>query len=144
MRIAALDALAARRPVFGQSDALEVASRHTFVGDDVAGIELDLDLVFGFADFDAAADPDDGNRVAAGMERNVAFDIDDAFVQPVDFRDPDRQRLQMRLLESKQLARDGADMFLVGAVDPVAPLAGLRIEILPAGEGASGEESYSR
>ena len=75
--------------------------------DDVARIQLNGDLVLGFTDFDPAADPGDGNGVAAGVQGNVAFDIDDAFMQPVDFRNPGRERFQMQSLDGKQLARNG-------------------------------------
>ena len=63
------------------------------MGDDAARIELDFNLVFCFADFDTAADPIGGDRVAAGMERHVTIDIDDAFGKPVDLRNPGRKRL---------------------------------------------------
>ena len=56
------------------------------------------------------------------MQRHIAFDIHHALMQPVDFRNPRRQRLQMQPLDREQLARHGADMFLVSRVDPVAPL----------------------
>ena len=92
---------------------------------DVARIELDVDLVFGFADFDAASNPRHGNRVAAGVQRDVAFDIDDAFMKPVDFRNPGRERFQMQALDGEQLARNGADVFFVSAVDAITPLGGL-------------------
>ena len=57
-------------------------------------------------------------------------------MQPVDFRNPRRQRLQMQPLDREQLARHRADMFLVSRVDLVAPLPRLLIQILPTGEGA--------
>jgi hypothetical protein len=46
----------------------------------------------------------------------------------------------MHLLDSEQLARNGADMFLVGRIDAITPLARLKIEILPGGECTSGKK----
>ena len=43
----------------------------------------------------------------------------------------------MHALEGEQLARNGADMFLVSRVDFVAPLARLLVQILPTGERAA-------
>jgi len=44
------------------------------------------------------------------------------------------------LLEGKQLARNGADVFFIGGVDPLAPLPSLPIQVWPTGEGAAGQE----
>jgi hypothetical protein len=46
----------------------------------------------------------------------------------------------MALLQHKQLAGHGTDMFLVGRVDAVAPLPGLLVQLLPTGEGAARQE----
>src|SRR5215472_16968502 len=46
----------------------------------------------------------------------------------------------MCAFDSKQLTRNGADVLLVGRIDAIAPLPGLKIEILPTGEPASGKE----
>src|SRR5437016_773892 len=45
-------------------------------------------------------------------------------------------------LHRKQLARHGANMFLVGGVHAIAPLASLLVQILPAREPASGQEIF--
>jgi hypothetical protein len=45
----------------------------------------------------------------------------------------------MHAFDGEQFAWDSADMFLVRGIDLVAPLARLLIQIVPAGEGASGE-----
>src|SRR5262249_46713971 len=113
---------------------------YTLVRDDVARIELDFEFGLGLADFDAAADPSDRDRVAAGGQSDVAFDIDDPFMKPVDLRNPDWERFQMQAFDGEQLAGNSAEMFFVRAVDAITPLAGLLIQVLPAGEGASGEE----
>ncbi len=42
--------------------------------------------------------------------------------------------------DGKQLARNGADVFLVGRIDAIAPLSRLKIEVFPTGEAASGKE----
>ncbi len=110
------------------------------VGDQIAGIELNLDLVSGFAHFDSAANPGDRDGISVGVERDVALDIHYALVQPVDFRDPDRQRFKMHLLDGEQLARNGVNVFLVGRIDAITPLARLEIEILPGGECTSGKK----
>src|SRR5437870_12286324 len=77
--------------------------------DDVAWIKLDFDLVLGFADFDAPADPGDRNRVTAGVQGDVAFDIDDALMQSVDLRNPDRERFEMRAFDGEQFAGNRTD-----------------------------------
>ena len=77
--------------------------------DDVTGVELDFDGVFGFADLDAAPDPIDRDRVAAGVQCDLAFDINDAFMKPVDVGNPDRKRFQMQPFDGEQLARNGTD-----------------------------------
>ena len=110
------------------------------VGNKVAGVELDLHLVLGFAHLHPAADPGHRHRITIAVQGDVTFDIHQAFLQPVDLGNPDRQRSQMPLLDGEQLAGHGAEMFLVSGVDAVAPLAGLLIQVLPTGEGASGQE----
>jgi len=44
------------------------------------------------------------------------------------------------LLEGKQLARNGADMLFIGGVDAIAPLPSLPVQVLPTGEGTTGQE----
>ena len=110
------------------------------MGDDVSWIELDFEFVLGLADFNASSDPGDRNRVTAGVQGDVAFDINDAFMQPVDFRNPNRQRFQMQSFDGEQLAWNRAEMFLVRAIDAIAPLARLLIQVGPTGECASGQE----
>src|SRR5437867_4859965 len=61
-------------------------------------------------------------------------------MEAVDLRNPDWKWFQMQLLDGKQLARNGADVFFVRAVDAITPLAGLLIQVLPTGERASGKE----
>ena len=110
------------------------------VSHQVAGIELNLDFVLRFAHLHAAADPVQGDRVAVGVQSDVALDVHQARVEPVDFRNPDGQWLQVQPFHGEELARDGPEMFLVGGVDLVAPLARLLIQVFPTGEGASGQE----
>ena len=61
-------------------------------------------------------------------------------MQPIDFRNPRRQRFQMQSLDREQFARHRADMFLVSRVDFVAPLPRLLIQVLPTGERAPGQK----
>ena len=140
MEIATLGALAPRCAMLRQHHALVLGLGDPLVGYQAAGIELDLHLVFAFAHLDAATDPGDGNGVAITVQGYIAFHVDHAFVQAIDFRDPDRQWAQMVLLQRKQLARHGADVFLVGRVDAIAPLPGLLVQILPTGEAAARQE----
>ena len=116
------------------------ASAMRAVRDQVAGVQLNLDLVPGLAHLHAAADPVHRHRVAVGVHRDIAFHIHQALMQPVDFRNPRRQRFQMQPLDREQLARHRADMFLVSRVDLVAPLPRLLIQILPTGERAPGQK----
>jgi len=44
------------------------------------------------------------------------------------------------LLEGKQLARNGADMFFISGVDAIAPLPGLCIQVWPTGERTASQE----
>src|SRR5580658_9904905 len=46
----------------------------------------------------------------------------------------------MQALDGEEFARHGADMFLVGGVDAVAPLACLLIQIVPAGKPTTREK----
>src|ERR1700693_829933 len=46
----------------------------------------------------------------------------------------------MQALDGEEFARHGADMFLVGGVDAVAPLACLLIEIVPTGKPTTSQE----
>ena len=73
------------RPVFTQGHAL-IGSEKPCVRDDAAGIEFDFDLLARLAHFHTAANEGRGNRVAIGMQRHVAFSVDDALMQPVNFR----------------------------------------------------------
>src|SRR5712671_3026802 len=123
-----------------QRDALLLGFGDTIVDHDVSGIELDLDFAAGFADLNPSASPGVGNRVPVGMQSDIAFDVDDAFVKTVDLRNPGRQWLQARLFQGKQFAGNGVKVFLVSGVDAIAPLTRLPIQIFPGGEGAAGEE----
>src|SRR5208282_6594372 len=69
-----------------------------------------------------------------------ALDVHQALVQPIDLRNPGGQRLQVQSLHREELAGNRTEMFLVGGVDLVAPLARLLIQIFPTGKGASGQE----
>src|SRR5439155_201396 len=82
-------------------------------------IEPDFDLALGFADFNAAADPGDRHRVTAGVQGDVAFDIDDAFMKPVNLGNPNWKWFQVRTLDGEQLTGNGMDVFFVGAVDTI-------------------------
>src|SRR5439155_2166497 len=113
---------------------------HTLVRDNVPRIELDFEFVLRFADFDATANPGHGNRVTAGVQSDVAFDIGDAFMKPIDFRNPAREWFQMHPFDGEQLTGNRTDMFFVRAVDAIAPSAGLMIQVLSTGGGASGGE----
>ena len=101
---------------------------------------MNLHLVLGLAHFDTTADPGNRNRVTVAVQRDVAFQINGPLMQPVDFRNPDGQRLELRLLDGEQFTRDGVQMFLITAVDAITPLASLLVEIRPTGETAAGEE----
>src|SRR6266851_2476047 len=91
MRVAALDAFPARRPMFSEGDALGRRSQDADMGGDVARVEFDLELVSGLAHFHGAADPGDRNRVANGVHRNISFHVDRAQMQAIDFGNPRRQ-----------------------------------------------------
>src|SRR2546430_11068130 len=82
----------------------------------------------------------DWSSDVCSSDLHITFDIHRALVQTIDFGDPGGQRLQMPLLEGKQLARNGADVFFIGGVDPLAPLPSLPIQVWPTGEGAAGQE----
>jgi len=74
------------------------------------------------------------------VQGHIAFNIHRPLVQTIDFGDPGGQRFQMPLLEGKQLARNGTDVFFIGGVDALAPLPSLAIQVWPTGEGAAGQE----
>jgi hypothetical protein len=54
-----------------------------------------FDLVLGLAHFHAAADPVQWNGIVVGVQCGVAFDIHQALMQPIDLRNPGRQRFQL-------------------------------------------------
>src|SRR5208282_572433 len=110
------------------------------MGDKVAGIELDLYFVFALPDLNTSADPGDRNGVTITVQGHVAFHVYRAFMQAIHFRNPYWQLAQMTLLQHKQLAGHGSDMFLVSRVDAVAPLPCLLVQLLPTGEGAACQE----
>jgi len=85
--------VAARWAVLGQQDALMLGLTETAMADEMAGIELKFDLVLGFAHLHAAADPVEGNRVAVGVQGDVALDVHQALMEPVGFWNPGWQRL---------------------------------------------------
>jgi hypothetical protein len=66
--------LAALLLMFGQRDALKLAFHQTSMRRDVTGVELNFDRRFGFADLHATSDPIGGNRVAVGMQADIAVD----------------------------------------------------------------------
>ena len=71
--------------------------------------------------FDLSPGPSSG--CCAG---HIAFDIHRPLVQTIDFGNPSGQRFQMPLLEGKQLARNGTDVFFIGGVDAIAPAHGFQ------------------
>jgi hypothetical protein len=72
VRIVSLDALPARRPMFGEGDPLLLWSHGADMRDDVARIELELDLVPGLANLYPPPDPGDRNRVANRMHGDIS------------------------------------------------------------------------
>src|SRR4029077_7312070 len=132
--------LAARRAVLGQHNSLLLGFGDAPVSDQAAGIELNLDLVLSLAHLHATADPVYWDRIAVAVQRHIPFDIDQALLQAVDFRNPRRQRLQMQPLDGEQLTGNRADMFLVSRVDLIAPLPRPLVQILPTAEGSTRQE----
>jgi hypothetical protein len=126
--------------MLGQHDSLLLGFGDAPVSDQAVGIELNLDLVLRLAYFQAPADPVHRDRIAVAVQRDISFDIHQALLQPVDFRNPCRQRLQMQPLDRKQLTRNCTDMFLVSRVDLIAPLPRPLVQILPTTEGAPRQE----
>ena len=140
MRIGTRVPLAARRPVLGQQHSLVLGFGDAAMRDQAPGVELNLDLVPGLAHLHAAADPVHRDRIPIAVQRHISFDIDQALMQPVDFRNPRRQRLQVQPFDGVQLTRNRADVLLVSRVDLIAPLPRPLIQILPTAEGAPRQE----
>ena len=126
--------------VFSQQDVPILRFGHALVRNKVAGIELDFDLIFGFTHLDTTAEPVNRNRVAIAVERDIAFYVHRAFIQPIDLRNPHRKWSQMLLLHHEQLPRCRAQMLLVRCVDAIAPGTCLLVQILPVGKGAARQE----
>jgi hypothetical protein len=101
MRIGSRVSLTARRTVLGQRYSLLLSFGDAPVSDQAAGIELNLDLALSLAYLHTAADPIHRHRIAVAVQRHIPFDIDQALLQPVDFRNPRRQRLQMQPLDGE-------------------------------------------
>src|SRR6516165_2737999 len=137
MSLAALQTLAAWRAVSEQRDSLMLFFGDALVGNDVAQIELNLDLVLGFAYLYATTNPGHRDRVAVGVQGHISFHIHHALVQTINFGNPDGQRLEMKLFEGKQLAWNRVNVFFVCGVDAVAPLSGVLVQVLPTGEGTA-------
>src|ERR1035438_768881 len=138
--MASLDALPAWRPMFGESDPLVRRSHRADMRDQVARIEFDHDLVPGFADLYVPANPGDRNRIAKRVHRHVPLHVHRALMQTVHFGNPRRQRFEMQALDREQFAGHGADMFLIGRVDLIAPLARLVVQLVPTAESAPGKK----
>src|ERR1700692_234645 len=128
------------RTVFGPHDSLLFGFGDAPVRDQTVGIELNLDLVLSLAYLHTPADPVHRDRIAVAVQRDISFDIHQALLQPVDFRNPRQQRLQMQPLDCKQLTRNRADMFLVSRVDLIAPLSRPLIQLLPIAESPPRQE----
>jgi hypothetical protein len=52
---------------------------------------VDFQFVLGFTNLNGSSDPSDRRGVVAGVQRDIASDIDDAFMKPVNLRNADRQ-----------------------------------------------------
>ena len=71
------DALAAGRAGLSQQHSLVLSFGDALMGDQMAGIELDLDFVFGFAHFHSSADPVHRYRVTIAVRSHISFHIHD-------------------------------------------------------------------
>src|SRR5580692_591206 len=140
MRVGPLAAPATLAAVFSQQDVPILRFGHALVRNKVAGIELDLDLIFAFTHLDTTAKPVNRNRVAIAVERDIAFHVHHAFMQPIDLRNPRREWSEMLLLHHEQLPRYRVQMLLVRCVDAIAPGTCLLVQILPVGKGAARQE----
>jgi hypothetical protein len=114
MGIGAWRLLTTRWPVLSQHHSLVGGFGNAAVRDHTACVQLDLNLVLGLSHLHAAAHPVQWNRIVVGVQYNVTFDIHQALMQPVDLRNPGRQRFQTQTLHREQLARNRADMFFIG------------------------------
>ena len=110
------------------------------MSDQLAGIELNLDLVFGLSHLHAAPNPLQRDRVPVGVECDITFHVHHALVQAVDLGNPRRQRFQLWPFHGEQLTGDGTDMFLISGVDFIAPLPCLLIQVSPIGECSTCQE----
>jgi len=79
--------------MLGQSDSLSFGFHNPLMHNQVSGIELDLDFVLRLTHFDTPPDPGSGHGVAIGVQGNIAFNIHQALMQPVHFRNPGGQWL---------------------------------------------------
>src|SRR6202046_4756778 len=140
MLIGARLSVAAWRTMLGQRYSLLFGFGDAPVRHQPAGIQLNLDLVLSLAYLHTAADPVHRHRIAVAVQRHIPFDIDQALLQPVDFRNPCRQRFQLQALDGEQLPRNRPDMFLISRVDLIAPLPRPLIQILPTTESASAQK----
>ena len=61
-----------------------------------------------------------GHRVPVGVDADIALDVDDALMEQVHLGHEERQRVQVRAFERKELARTGVQMALRRGVDLVA------------------------
>jgi hypothetical protein len=108
-------------------------------GNDLSSI-VDGDLLPAFVYFDRAADELARNRVSIGIDRYKPFDINDAMEDLDRIGNVDGKWLQVRPFGGVQIDGFGLQVSLVTSVDPVAPVSGLPIGILPVSELATGQK----
>ena len=106
---------------------------------DAAVVDVDLGGIL--VDAHRLADQALGDRVAIGVDRDVAVQVDHALEHLVDRRQHRGQRLQVRLLDHVgRLGRHAEHALGFGVGDLAAPGERLAVEIVEVGEAAPGQE----
>src|SRR4051812_45380801 len=106
-------------------------------------LAADMDLGRRLVDGDRLADVALGNRVAIGVDRDIAVQIDDAFQQLVDRRQRIGQRHKVWLLNEEGGVRRHAEGLLWLVVgDVTAPVRRLAVEVIEVLETAPGQEIH--
>ena len=75
------------------------------------------------------------------MQRHISFDIHQRLrCNQIDLWYPRRQWFQLNSFHREQFPGHSVDMLFISTVDPVAPCARLAVQVVPVGEGSTGQK----
>src|SRR5690606_41330322 len=110
------------------------------MGDHHPGAVEDLNLGFGLADLELATNVARWDLEAEGVHVDVALEVDDAGMEPIDGRAPGGERTEAMALGGKEVAATRVELAAEGGVDLGAPGEGLAVGVIEVLKLASDEE----